>query len=97
MDDKPSHPIPPELKAIMDVEISIDGLESPAEQQRLRSLLENLPGIESVSFLERKIAIRYDAELTISARLCEVMVQAGFKLSDVETASTIPTIDPQQP
>ena len=92
MEDQSPHPIPPELKALMDAEIAVDGLESPAVQQRLRSLLENLPGVEAVGFLKRRVAIRYDAERTVSARLCEVLRQAGFEFSGVETAAMSPTI-----
>ena len=93
MEDESAHPIPPELTAMMDVEMSAAGLESPADQQRLRSLLEHLPGVESVSFRECRMAIRYDAERTANARICEVVTQAGFKFFGVETAPTHPSID----
>ena len=78
---------------MMDVEISAHGLESPADQQRLRSLLEHLPGVESVNFRACTIAIRYDAERMANARICEVVTQAGFKFSDVATAPAHPSID----
>ena len=79
---------------MMDVEISAAGLGSLADQERLRPLLENLPGVKSVSFLEGRIAVRYDAERTANVRLCEVMMQAGFTSTDVKTAPGLPARRP---
>lgn len=93
MVDDSSPPIPHELQVWVDTEISVAGLDAPPVQQRVQSLLAALPGIESVSFIAGKLAIHYDPELTTTAEFCEAIAQAGFDVSEVETAPAAPIID----
>ena len=77
----------------MDIEFHVEGLESPADQQILEGTLASLPGIESLTFMVSRIAIRYDPETVTKAKLCELIAVAGFQFSDVQSASVSPTVD----
>lgn len=85
--------IPPELQVWVDTEMSLEGSGSPAEHQKIQSLLGCLPGVGSLSFVGDRVAIRYDPEKVTGARLCELMSQAGFKVSEMHSASSDPVDD----
>jgi hypothetical protein len=91
VNEKSSDPIPPELQVSVDTEILITGLDSPLEHQKLEAALVDLPGIESLSFLEGKVAIRYDPEEVTLAHLRESITQAGFQITDVECGPASPS------
>ena len=55
----------------------------------------DVPGVESVSVLENKIAIQYDPEKVTKARLTELIAAAGFSISGSESAPPAPTVDSQ--
>ena len=90
-----SDEIPPELQVVVDTEILLEGVKSPVDHQKLETALAAAQGIESVSFLENKLAIRYDPERVTKARMEELIREAGFQISNVESASASPSIDPQ--
>lgn len=94
MDNEPSGPVPPELRVVMDMEIQLQEPVSYADQQKLESQLLAVPGVESLNFLENGLAIRYDPETVTRASLCGSITQAGFRVSDVESASSSPTVEP---
>ena len=93
MDNESADRIPPELQVSVDTEILVEGLKSPADQQRLQGSLAALPGVESLTFAERRFAIRYDPERVTKTRLCELITQAGFQVAEVKSASASPSID----
>ena len=85
--------IPPELQVWVDTEMSFEGSDSPAEHQKIQSLLGRLPGVGSLSFVGDRVAIRYDPEKVTGAQLREQLAQAGFKVSEVHSASSDPVDD----
>jgi hypothetical protein len=93
MDNESVELIPPELRVSVDTEIRVEGLKSPADQQRLQSALAALPGVESLVMVERRFAIRYDPERVTKTNLCCVVTQSGFEVSEVTSASASPSID----
>ena len=93
MDNESVDLIPPELRVSVDTEILVEGLKSPADQQRVQSALAALPGVESLTMVEKRFAIRYDPERVTKTRLCELITQAGFQVSEVKSASASPSID----
>jgi hypothetical protein len=93
MDDQPSDPIPQELRVLLDAEFVVDGLRSDADQPKLESALSGVPGIEALSFLEGKLAIRYDAERVTEAQLREKIRQAGFQITGSEAAPASPRVE----
>ena len=93
MDNESRELIPPELQVSVDIEILVEGLKSPVDQQKIECALAALPGLESLTFLESRIAIRYDPETVTKAKLCELIAEAGFQFSDVQSASVSPTVE----
>jgi hypothetical protein len=85
--------VPSELQAWMDTEMAFEGTGSPMEHQKIESALGHLEGVASLTFVKDRVAIRYDPEKITSARLRELMGQAGFKVSDVLCAPSDPVAD----
>jgi len=92
MFDPPSSPVPPELQVLLDLELTIQGLNSAVAQQRLEVALADVPGMGSVSFFEGKIAIRYDPEQVTKARISERIAAAGFHVDAAESAPPSPPV-----
>lgn len=93
MENEPPADVPRELQVWVDTEIQIEGRNSPAEHQKIESALRDLPGIGSINFLADGIAIRHDPEHTTAARLRGIIVQAGFRIAKIKTASSDPVDD----
>ena len=88
--DPSSSPIPPELQVLLDLELTIQGLSSAVTQQRLEAALADISGMESLSFLEGKLAIRYDPESVTKAHIFERIGAAGFHIDAAESAPPSP-------
>jgi len=93
MGDESSASIPPELRVLLDVEMTVEGLNSSADQQKLHAALVDVPGVESVSFSENKIALQYDPETVTKAHLTGLIGAAGFTVSGSESAPPAPSVD----
>ncbi len=93
MADDSSASIPPELTVLMDLEVTIKGTVAATDQPRLQNVLEHVPGVESVSFSEDKVGIRYCPETVTRHRLHELITAAGFAIGNEDGASPTPTMD----
>jgi len=93
MSDPSSSAVPPELQVILDMELTIEGLNSPVDHQKLEAALIDLSGVESVSFSEDKVSIRYHPQKVTKARLSELIVAAGFSIAAADSASPSPSVD----
>jgi len=93
MGDDSSDSIPPELKVVMDLEVTIKGMAAATDQQKLQSVLADVPGVEVVSFWEDKVSIRYCPETVTRHRLHELIVAAGFSIGDEDSAQLTPSVD----
>jgi hypothetical protein len=93
MGDDSSDSIPPELKVLMDLEITIKGMAAATDHQKLQSVLVDVPGVESVSFWEDTVGIRYCPETVTQHRLHELIVAAGFSIGDEDSARPTPSVD----
>jgi hypothetical protein len=85
--------VPPELQVWVDTELTFEGTGAPAEHQKIESALGHLPGVASLTFVKERVAIRHDPLRITGAELRERMAQAGFKVSEAETASSDPVSD----
>jgi len=90
--DPSSSPIPPELQVALDLELTIQGLSSAVAQQQLEAALADIAGLESLSFFEGKLAIRYDPERVTRARIFEQISAAGFQIAAAESAPPSPPV-----
>ena len=93
MDNEPADRTPPELQVWMDTEMTFEGTGSPSEHQKIEAALAHLPGVGSLSFVRDRVAIRHDPEVATNAQFLELMSQAGFKVTEVHTASSDPVSD----
>ncbi|MDR3402354.1 MAG: heavy-metal-associated domain-containing protein [Chthoniobacter sp.] len=95
MSDESPASVPPELQVEVDLELTVDGLRSAVEHQKVEAALVALPGVQSVSCSENTVAIRYDPEKVTKAKLSELIAAAGFSISRTASASPTPTIESQ--
>ena len=93
MENERHDEIPPELQVWVDTEISLEGRSSPQDHQKIQSALENVPGVESLSFVLDRVALRYDPERVTGSQLRDLIEKAGFRVSEVETAPSDPVAD----
>jgi hypothetical protein len=93
MDTETSASIPPELRAVLDLEFTIQGRNTAVAQQQLADTLAGLPGVASVSFSEDKIAIEYDPQDVCQKRLRELVVNAGFAIAGCDAAPPQPPVE----
>jgi len=93
MGDDSSDSIPPELQVLMDVEITIKGLQAATDHQKLQSILADVPGVESVSLWEDKVGIRYSPEIVTRHQLHELITAAGFSIGNEDGARPTPSVD----
>ena len=82
----PEMPAPNQLPhEFIDAEISITGLETPADEQALHSALSGLDGIQTLHISRGKVAVEYDPMQVTKAQLSEVISRAGFRVAEVES------------
>ena len=93
MGDDSSASIPPELRVLMDLEITIKGMVAVTDHQRLQSILSDVPGVESVSLWEDKVGLRYCPETITRHQLHELITAAGFSIGNEDNARPTPSVD----
>lgn len=87
--------IPPELQVLLDLQVTIKGLASATDHQKLQAALAGVSGVESVSLWEDKVGIRYYPETITQHRLHELITAEGFSIVTEESARPSPTMDSQ--
>jgi copper chaperone CopZ len=77
----------------IDAEISVAGLETPADEQALNSALAELDGVESLRISPGKVAIEYDPLRVTKIKISEAIGKAGFRVVEVESGLASPISD----
>ena len=90
----PDDPTPHEF---IDAEMSVDGIETPADEKALNTALSGLAGIRNLTIAEGKISVEYDPVEITKARLTEVITRSGYRIADVVTAPASPISDALHP
>lgn len=90
----PNTDLPHELLPVVDTELAIEGLETAVDQQKLESAVMQLPGIESVRFVNDKISIRHDVEAVNEKGLREAIERTGYRVREVASDTTQPVVEP---
>ena len=85
--------IPPELRVVMDLEITIQNLSSVSDHQRLQDALTAVAGVECVYVWENKVGVRYDPERVSRHQLHEIVVREGFVIGGEDSAPPAPSVD----
>jgi copper chaperone CopZ len=92
MPDESSASTPRELQVLLDLDLTIKGLSSAVDQQRLESALVDVPGIDSVRVAENKVTIRYHPQKLTKAKLSESIAAAGFSIAESTSAPPTPPV-----
>jgi hypothetical protein len=77
----------------IDAEITVAGLETPADEQALSSVLSGLDGIKNLRISDGKVAVEYDPVRINKHRLGEAIKGAGFRVREVESGLASPISD----
>jgi len=77
----------------IDAEFSVPGLKTPADEQKLNSILSGLDGIENLRISSGKVAVEYDPLRITKAQLSEAIGNAGFPVEEVESGLASPISD----
>jgi hypothetical protein len=86
-------PTPPELQALMDAEIALEGHCVPADEKRILSLIEAMPGVEEPTFYGGLLVLRFDPMSVSQSHIRDALVEAGFKMSWMKVAAASPITD----
>lgn len=85
------------LKVLVDAEIFIDGEMTPADEQKLRDMLEQIPGVSEFSIAHRRVDVRYDPISVTKKEIAQQIEGAGYRVSEVEAAAASPIVDANLP
>ncbi len=81
----------------MDVEIAIEGVKSPVDEERLRQLVASMPGVQEPTLYGGMLALRYDPTVATKVQICDSLAQAGFAVSILRAAPASPVMDAIKP
>ena len=84
---------PPELQELVDAEIAVEGVRSPVDEEKLRTVVDALPGVEEPTLYGGLLTLRYDPISTTKTKICDALVQAGFGVSILRAAPASPVTD----
>lgn len=77
----------------LDTKMIVEGLASPADEQKLNSALNRLSGVRAVNIAGANVSVEYDPIEVSKHEIGEVITRMGFKVVDVETAAASPLSD----
>jgi copper chaperone CopZ len=77
----------------VDAEISVAGLETPADEQALNSVLSGLDGIKNLNISVGNVAVEYDPVRITKRQISEAIKGAGFDVREVESGLASPISD----
>jgi copper chaperone CopZ len=81
----------------VDAEISVIGLETPADEQTLNSVLSKLDGIQNLRIERGLVAVEYDPLQITKVKISEAIGGAGFRVAEVESGLASPISDALRP
>ena len=94
MDEKPVNPLDEAgLREYVDVEFTVEGLKSPAEEKALSDVLEKLSGVDKFSIRRGNMIVHYDPVFLSRKQLEEAIQGAGFRVSEGSAAVSSPLTD----
>ena len=77
----------------IDAKMLIEGMSTPADEQKLTSTLNELRGVRTVTIAGANVTVEYDPVEVSKHEIGEVITRMGFKVVDVETAAASPLSD----
>jgi hypothetical protein len=86
----------PELPEFVDAEIAVEGVRSAVDEERLRQVVGQIPGVEDPNLYGGLLALQYDPVSTTKTKICDALIHAGFAVSVLRTAPASPVTDAMQ-
>jgi copper chaperone CopZ len=77
----------------IDAKMTVEGLSTAADEERLNSALNQLRGVRAVVFGGPNVTVEYDPIEVSKHAIGEAIALLGFKVVDVETAAASPIFD----
>lgn len=74
---------------LQDVDLSVKGLDSPADFQRVKTAIEKLEGVEAVQNRAGKVNVSFYAEVLSASVICREIQRLGFA-ADIEKSDPNP-------
>lgn len=93
MADDSSASIPPELQVLMDLEVTVKGMNAATDHQKLQTALVGVAGVDAVSFWEDKVEIRYEPECITRHQLHDLIIAEGFTIAAEDSEPPTPSVD----
>lgn len=77
----------------MDAKMTVEGLSTAADEERLNSALNQLRGVRAVVIGGANVTVEYAPVEVSKHEIGEAIALLGFKVVDVETAAASPIFD----
>jgi copper chaperone CopZ len=77
----------------MDAMMTVEGLSTSADEEKLTSTLNELRGVRTVTIAGANVSVEYDPVEVSKHEIGETLALLGFKVVDVETAAASPIFD----
>ena len=75
---------------LVDAEFHLGGLNTPADEQAVSSLLNGMEGVRSLTISEGKVFAEYDPLSVTKAEMSEALEKAGYQIMEVECGRASP-------
>ena len=85
------------LIEFVDAEIFVDGAKSPADEEKLRSALDHIPGITDLTIAHGRVDVRYDPMSVVMKEIAQRIEDAGYRISAVQSAPSSPVTNMKLP
>jgi copper chaperone CopZ len=66
---------------LAELDLAISDMDTPILENQVKTVLEGIPGIESVRLQERGALIHYRPKAVTKDRIADLISQAGFKVT----------------
>jgi hypothetical protein len=74
--------------AFVELDLAIANMDSPGQQKRVRSILEGLPGVRTVTIQERGAWIAYNTKGITRDQICRALSDGGFRCTIFQDSVT---------
>ncbi len=94
MSDEPS-PAPQDesLHDYVDASFTLADALTPTVEKSVRDALDQLPGVRSVSLVQKTVAVHYDPTETAQTKIASALESAGVRIEDAKATASSPMTD----
>lgn len=84
------------LHDYVDVTFTLEEALTPAQEQTLQATLDQLPGVRSVSLIQKTATVHYDPTETAHEKIASAIESAGLGIADTIVTPSSPMTDAMQ-